>query len=318
MEQVKPNNISPLPNAPLFVECSVPIDHNVMTLTLMGWTRPENTEHAPLLFLHDLGEDANQYLDICQELAKAGVNAYVYNLRNHGPLKTKEDGPRVHARMKAHVRDLLQVCAWVRHQENLQAPTLVACGLSTVVASDFCQRYSAMVGRMVLSAPTLQLLKRPSRMSQFVLDLCAEIFPTKTVPYSVYSVLASAQKSPSQEPKHSFRMNAGFVMELMHLIPRLTARLTQTKIPTLVFCPENDDRSSYEHILRLANSPRYTHLTAFEFADCPRQVFNHAPELAVTTIMEWLTASDSQPFFKNATSMPSEQENILDVHQSYA
>ena len=313
-ELVKNNNI--LAYSPRHTSYQFPVDHKDTCLLLKAWISDKNTNEPPLLIVHDLGENVEDYNNLAREFSHSGVNTYFYSLRGHDSAQQTTSTVRV----KTHVRDLLQICAWTRHKENRRPPMIMGIGVGAIIATDFCQRYSDMVSKLILCAPPLELKVKRNRVKQFCLDLLAEMNPGQIVPQAFCPVLAAAQNPdntlPGQANKLPFRMNAGFAMELLHLIPRTVSRLTQHTTPTLVLCPEHDEVSNYEQVLRLAKGINYPHLTAYHLAGCPHQIFQSqaGEDLAKQLILCWLKSLHSDENSLNVSS----QTRIMDSQQKPA
>src|SRR5690606_30753211 len=132
---------------------SLPVDHHGTTVYVKGWRRPENTK-PPIVIAHDLGENISMYRDVAKKLIKQGHNVYGFDLRGHG-----RSGRRLgHApSFNILVLDLLQVAAWVRHQEAGKPAIIVGQGIGALITLSFTKRYSHFCRALVLSAPVLEL-----------------------------------------------------------------------------------------------------------------------------------------------------------------
>ena len=133
----------------------------------------------PILIVHDLGEHAEMYRHVIDDIVERGKNVYMFDLRGHG-----RSGKRLgHApSYDILIKDLLQVAAWVRHKESGLAPIIIGHGIGALITMDFSKTYSSLCKAMVLSAPCLELVHETTRMTRFFIKVLADIAPMVRIP----------------------------------------------------------------------------------------------------------------------------------------
>lgn len=251
---------------------SCPADHSGTTLHVEGWLR-DNSEKAPVVLVHDLGENIRKYRQVALRLRAAGYDVYGMDLRGHG-----QSGRRLGhiPRFQALVNDLLQVAAWVKHKRE-RKPILIGHGLGALIVIYFLRAYPKFAQAAVLSSIPLNTRRPVSRFTQFMIRSIAEVAPTMKLPAALCPVFAAdgcgesiLQKSmyvaglSQQKPP---RISANFAKELLRAIFRSKALFTQISLPTLVLWPGRDamcDRSDLTEALE-----RHHHREMITVVDLP-------------------------------------------------
>ena len=116
---------------------SLPVDHDGTSIYVKGWHK-EGNNGFPIIIIHDFGETISNHRVVCQLLAESGHNVYAFDLRGHGRSGKNKSQP---AKIRTYVNDLLQISAWVKHQEKNRIPIILANGIGGKIALAFCQKH---------------------------------------------------------------------------------------------------------------------------------------------------------------------------------
>ncbi len=103
-----------------------PVDHANSIIFITSWFYSREA-HTSLLLVPDFSEPVEAYAKLSSQLAGQGIHVYLYNQREK-PTATRQT-------------DLLQVAAWIRHQEGGIPPVLISKGLGALLCLHFAVAY---------------------------------------------------------------------------------------------------------------------------------------------------------------------------------
>jgi alpha-beta hydrolase superfamily lysophospholipase len=237
-----------------------PVDHRNNTVHLKGLRAKNSVSPRPILFVHDVGENAGMYWDCLAHVCDKGFSSYVYDQRGHG--RTSEiSGHLDH--FQDLVRDLLQVASWVRHMHNGESPIIVGQGYGALVATEFASRHPGFLRGLVLTAPTLQLAWTPGPIKRFIINLISKIAPTVRVPKGLHprfsnplhremgTTIATRIIYSILGPRQS-RVTFAFARELFESMESFGNHFRRVKVPTLILKPGADEVARYEVMDQIA------------------------------------------------------------------
>lgn len=227
---------------------AVPVDHSGLMAYVKGWLATDGTSRGSVVVVHDIGENAGSYRDFARKLIQHGYNVYAFDLRGHGRS----------GRMLGHinhfadfVNDLLQVCAWIRHQENGRAPVILGHGLGGLIAQQFADEHARYCRGIALVSPCFVMKRTESVWQRFLLKSMAEIVPTTRVQHKMcegmkqnnvsdrFSIIG-ALRGPAP-----FRPTARFVHEVLSVMQKVDRGQFRNDVATLLLVPKSDNL--FEH-----------------------------------------------------------------------
>lgn len=241
------------------ISCDCVVDHLGTTVHLIGIKNLSSSKH-PILLIHDLGENIGMYGRVAEALCSKGKSVYGVDLRGHGD----SGGQLGHiVNFKQLIKDLLQVVAWIRHEEG-KAPVLVAQGIGALIAVFFLKRHSHLCRAAVFCSPCFELVHRVSPIKKFLVKTIAGLSPTVKLPNILAPRLSIPVRSDDTQ-KHEFRstiierlgapiiprITANFVNELLQAIEKAPDTFSALKIPCFVAFSSQDSVCSYGAIKAL-------------------------------------------------------------------
>ncbi len=217
------------------VVCSCPVDHMGTEVYVKGWLAP-GSERRPILVVHDIGESISLYRDTAKQLVAQGISVYGFDLRGHG-----RSGRMVGhiPKFETLVSDLLQVVAWVRHQEGNRLPILVGQGVGALILAYFQEMHPKLVVGCVFCSPCFQLAHGIAFAKRFFIKSMSEIAPTMRLPPGVTprftSVISQDRASiiESLTDTQSLAITANFANELLNAMSNLRERFFGFRAPSL-------------------------------------------------------------------------------------
>jgi alpha-beta hydrolase superfamily lysophospholipase len=289
------------------VVSSLPVDHRGTTLHLKGW-RLEHSKQHPVVIIHDLGERADLYKRTALSFVERGYSTYAFDLRGHG-----RSGRRLgHAPgFTILVKDLLQVCAWVRHKEGGREPLILGHGIGALIALEFTKRYGQFCRAAILSAPSLELATDVSLIGRWTLRALAEVSPTFRIPSALCPRFAKDLRGDRPPPKETEegldggdgsgddttgplyfpRLTAVFAHQILMAIERAEARFAAYSGDVLILCPGEDAINLYGRMRKTAALHSEHNLEIADLPGISHYVFTGgepAREAALAVIFPWL------------------------------
>ena len=273
---------------------SLPVDHAGTTVFVKGW-HVEQTARAPVVIVHDLGEQATLYRETALTLARHGHSVYSYDLRGHG-----RSGRRLgHApSFNVLIKDLLQVAAWARHKEHGRAPVLLGHGIGALIALSFAQDFASFCHGIILSAPSFELATPVPVWMRLLIKALAEISPTLRLPAFACPRFIRESRSSQLESTGETdrivyfpRLTAIFADALVHAIKAADSGRIDYKDPVLVLCPENDVICSYAQLKKAAAMHGGHNLVLADLPNVGHDVFVDGEtnrQEALRCILPWL------------------------------
>jgi pimeloyl-ACP methyl ester carboxylesterase len=259
---------------------SLPVDHMGTFVYLRGW-RKEESQWPPIIFVHDLGEQADEYAKAAESFVVRGYTCYAFDLRGHG----RSGRLLGHlTRFDSLVKDLLQVAAWVKHKESGQSPVIVGQGVGALIAADFAHRFSVFCGGIVLASPCFELSRKPSFPLKSLLKISSEIWPTWRPPRLLSPNFTETLAS-------SLRLTSASIDTILDAMQRSDDMLQKCSVNTLILCPEHDPISTYQTLKKTVAMHSNTKLKSIDLGGISRCMFKGKAEnyqIAIDEISTWL------------------------------
>ncbi len=275
---------------------SCPVDHSGMQVFIKGWLAPDSTR-PPLIVVHDLGENISGYRDFARRMVHFGFSVYAFDLRGHGRS----------GRMLGHISDfddltsdLLQVAAWIRHQEKGRLPIIVGQGLGGLIALHFAQQHAKYCKGLVIASPCWKP-KKPIRWYQkLAVRWASEFLPTWRFSSRVLPRLAPKTQiarfsiiGPIRQ-SGGFKITSSFARELIHAMEEAESSLKMHVVPTLLMLPNADpyyDYSAIESQMQAATSAGNAELKTVNYEFDGHRILSDPGEhfiLASNDIHQWV------------------------------
>jgi alpha-beta hydrolase superfamily lysophospholipase len=227
---------------------AVPVDHSGLMAYVKGWLATEGSPRGSVVVVHDIGENAGSYRDFARKLIQHGFNVYAFDLRGHGRS----------GRMLGHinqfadfVNDLLQVCAWIRHQEDGRAPVILGHGLGGLIAQQFADEYARYCRGIALLSPAFLMKSTGTVWQKFFLKSLAEIIPTTRIQHKICEGMKQSNASDrfsiigALRGPAPFRPTARFIQEILTVMNRVERGQFRNDIATFFLVPRTDNL--YDH-----------------------------------------------------------------------
>jgi alpha-beta hydrolase superfamily lysophospholipase len=274
---------------------SLPVDHMGTFVYLRGW-RKEESQWPPIVFVHDLGEQADEYAAAAESFVVRGYTCYAFDLRGHG----RSGRLLGHlTRFDSLVKDLLQVAAWVKHKESGQSPVIIGQGVGALIAAEFAHRFAGFCGGMVLASPCFELSRKPSLPLKSLLKVSSEIWPTWRPPRLLSPNFTETLAAP-------LRLTSASIDTILDAMNRSDRMLQKCAVNTLILCPEHDPIASYQTLKKTVAMHSNPKLKAVDLGGMSRGMFKGKSDTCQTAIDEisaWLEPQRVRP---KPTIHPSE------------
>jgi alpha-beta hydrolase superfamily lysophospholipase len=247
---------------------------------LRGW-RKEESQWPPIIFVHDLGEQADEYASAAESFVVRGYTVYAFDMRGHG----RSGRLLGHlTRFDSLVKDLLQVAAWVKHKESGQSPVIIGQGVGALIAAEFAHRFGGFCGGIVLASPCFELSRKPSIPLKSLLKISSEIWPTWRPPRLLSPNFTETLAAP-------LRLTSASIDTILDAMQRSDHMLQKCSVNTLILCPEHDAVSTYQTLKRTVAMHSNPKLKAVDLGGISRGMFKGKSEnyqIAIDEISSWL------------------------------
>ena len=274
---------------------SLPVDHYGTTVYLKALKHPD-AQHAPIVIVHDVGEHADCYERTANAFYERGYSVYLFDWRGHG----RSGWQLGHAPcFDSLVKDLLQVAAWARYQENGRAPIILGNGLGALVVMEFTKNYAAFCQAVILCAPCLELQPEMTRPHRVLLKLLSDISPLVRLwsPFSPRLTSHRVSLHPISREDASLSakfpgVTAALTYELVQAIKRAETRFIEYCGSVLIICPEKDGICSYKKLKKSAALHDDHNVEIVDLANSGHGVFTNddaSRELAIKVVLGWLS-----------------------------
>ncbi len=243
------------PNAE-FYRYSCPVDHAGHMVNMRGWRCKDSFDRPALLLVHDAGEDIRMYRDVARYLCEQGFSCYGYDQRGHGQSSARTGHVDEFQEL---VKDLLQVAAWVRHMHNGHSPIIIGQGYGCLVACELLAKHPEAAFALVMSAPTVELARKPGAIQRFAIRIFAEIAPYLSLPKIIrprfsnplhrdYSDAITTRIVESLIQANDLKVTASFARELLQSMDRFPLTFGKIRTRTLILRPEADEVARFDSI----------------------------------------------------------------------
>lgn len=272
-----------------------PVDHMGTSLFVRGWIR-KNSEFFPIILIHELGQNCEQYEEIAHYLNKSGLDVYAFDLRGHG-----QSGNRLgHIEsFETLAKDLLQVVAWIRHIHSGKKPIIVSQGIGALIALFFSRGYSKLITSLVLVSPTLNLIKPIKPYQRFLIRSLAEIAPSMTLPQ-----FCSPQLTESTVKK-SIKITNYTANEIIKAISQSRKLLNRLCVPTLIIYSLESPITKFENLKKFVGKPHKSQLISLELVELKNHDLLAKPvqeiEDLLAKIVEWIKSFKDCEDTQNST-----------------
>ncbi len=234
-----------------------PVDHLGTSVFVKGWISYEAPKQS-IILVHDLGESAEVFDLLATRLVNAGFNVYSFDQRGHG-----QSGQRL-GYIPSFTQlslDLLQVAAWVKHQDGGKKPLIVGQGMGGLVTLLFTRNYSKYSSGAILASPLVSTLKPVTSFQRFVVKTLAEFFPTLILPSFLCPVFTSGRKKLG---KPIALVGALLAHELLMASSQAKKLLQRQDVPTLIAYSIDDPVCRYEPLRKFIQKQNNKNVFSFE------------------------------------------------------
>ena len=275
---------------------SLPVDHYGTTVYLKALKHPD-TQHAPIVIVHDVGEHADCYERAANAFYERGYSVYLFDWRGHG----RSGWQLGHApSFDSLVKDLLQVAAWARYQENGRAPIILGNGLGALVVMEFTQKLRCFLPSRDTFAPLVsELQPEMTRPHRVLLKLLSDVAPLVRLwsPFSPRLTSHRVSLHPISREDASLSakfpgVTAALTYELIQAIKRAETRFIEYCGSVLILCPEKDGICSYKQLKKSAALHADHNVEIVDLANSGHGVFTDddaSRELAIKVVLGWLS-----------------------------
>lgn len=243
----------PPPNAE-FYRYSCPVDHAGHMVSMRGWRRRDKLDQPALLLVHDVGEEIAMYRDSARYICEQGFSCYGYDQRGHGQSSARTGHVDEFQEL---TKDLLQVAAWVKHMHNGKPPIVIGQGYGCLVACELLSKHTDAASALILSAPTVELARKPGPMRRMAIKLFAEISPYMQLPRVIrprfsnplhrdYSTILATRIMESLIQSNDLKITASFARELLECMDRFPQTFAMLKTKTMILRPEADEVARFD------------------------------------------------------------------------
>jgi len=275
---------------------SCPVDHSGTAVYVKGWYRSDLAT-TPILFVHDVGEHFGRYRDAATTLCQRGHNTYGFDLRGHG-----RSGRRAGhiPKFSYLIKDLLQVCAWVRNREKGRAPMIVGQGVGALIVLNFHKYYAKHCAGIVLGAPSLCLIEAPTRFRTWMLRVLAESSPTLRLPNflrpritdAAFHSLPGRATDDDAGTDLTHKITARYAHEVLQAIDRGLDHLKAFNGKALLLIPEQDTLCRYDSILQSSSQVKKPGMIQVDIvANAGHQLFSGndpGRSTAIDFLLSWI------------------------------
>ena len=274
---------------------SLPVDHYGTTVYLKALKYPDS-QQPPIVIVHDVGEHADCYERTAYAFYERGFSVYSFDWRGHG----RSGWLLGHApSFDTLVKDLLQVAAWSRYQEDGRAPIILGSGLGALVVMEFTKNYASFCQAAVLCAPCLELQSELTGLHRFLLKLLSEVAPLVRLwsPFSPRFTSHRVSLHPISREDGTLSakfpgVTAALTYELVQAIKRAETRFIEYGGSVLILCPEKDGICSYQQLKRSAALHADHNVEIVDLGDSGHGVFTDddaSRESAIKVVLGWLS-----------------------------
>lgn len=222
---------------------SIPVDHTGNSIYAKGWLKPDS-ELAPIILVHDLGEHISLYQSCAKRLNEAGFSVYGYDIRGHG----RSGRFLGHApSFDCLINDLLQMVAWIRYKSKRQKPIIIAQGVGSIIAVHFEAAHPGIVGQYVFVSPVLDLPDHLSKWRSLLVRSIAGAAPRLRLPRPLVPRFGPKVKRPDLPQRLlAHGISASFASELMSAAYHTGWQFQSFRARSLFVIP--DEKSGYDYL----------------------------------------------------------------------
>lgn len=246
---------------------------------------------AAVVIVHGYGEHAGRYAELVDELGRAGLSAYLLDLRGHG----RSGGPRGHVdRFEDYLGDLDRLVADAREEE--ERLFLFGHSLGGLIVLRYLQEGGRAAGAIV-SAPYLRLAFEPPPWKRAFAGLLERLLPRLPIPSGLTPAMLTRDEARRAEveadPLYFTTTTAGWYAQATRAQREAVARAAAIRLPILGLLPladrVADPRATEAFWTRLGSEDR--ELVRFEASY--HEILNERPPIrrrALGRIRAWIEA----------------------------
>lgn len=267
-----------------FYRYSCPVDHAGHMVSMRGWRCKDTLNSSALLLVHDVGEEIWMYREAAKHLCEQGFSCYGYDQRGHG--QSSSTSGRVNE-FQELVNDLLQVASWVRHMHNGNPPIIIGQGYGGLIACELLAKHPEAGAALVLSAPTVDLARKPTPMQRLAIRVLAEIAPQMRLPVMLrprfsnplhrdYSSILATRIVESLIKSNDIKITATFAKELLQAMDRFPTTFGSLQTKVMILRPEADEVACFERMRTVVET--HANSSLVEFKSVPEMHHNSFTE----------------------------------------
>lgn len=243
-----------------------------------------------VLVVHGYGEHHRRYGALSDELAAAGHQVHLFDLRGHG----ESEGRRGHVDDFAEYRrDLLRVADRVAPDGPLD---LVAHSLGGLIALDTALEAPSRFASLVLSDPFLSQAEPLPFWARPLAKLAARFRPEATFSAGIdpegLSRDPEAVRAYAQDPMIVRRVTGGWLLEVLAAQERVRSRAGEIRVPTLLLLGGADPIASVERSREVFARLGSERKRLVVYDGFRHEIFHEiGRERAVEELLDWLAGS---------------------------
>lgn len=288
---------------------SLPVDHRNTHLYVKGWVMKDSTK-APIVIVHDLGENIGLFRRCAHLLCQRGYSVYGFDLRGHG--RSGQILGHI-PKFDALLSDLLQVTSWVRFANERRAPFVIGQGIGALITIYFQKVFASYIGNTVLVSPVMSDDNYPSRYKRFLIKLLAEINPTQRLPRSLTPKFLSRRTKVKKDETSrtilsNYRITANFAKELITAATGAESAFYCSQKSSLILYPLGTRLSNFEQFNRtLLGHPRNSLITCYPLEAKTTNLLsgkNKQLKDNIERIVKWLEDHPHERYLDDGTIEP--------------
>ncbi len=244
---------------------------------------------AALVVVHGYGEHAGRYRELAEAVGKAGVEAYLFDLRGHG----RSEGSRGWVRrFEDYLDDLDRVVGLAR---DAGLPVFAfGHSLGGLILLRYAQEGGEVEGAIV-SAPYLRLAFAPPAWKRWSARVLRVLAPRLPIPSGMRPKMLTRDEARRaavhEDPLHFTIATAGWYFEAERAQKETFARAGRIRLPLLGLLPTADPVADPEATAAFWEAVRSEDRRLVRFEGCLHEVLNELPAertRALDLVRDWI------------------------------